>query len=82
MVLVGTASGKITMALNMMSIKLVGHRFTTRLFLELTILYVGPSSKLIPAEVLQGSTPWTGPKTMNFQVENNTIMSVTSNYYS
>jgi hypothetical protein len=74
------SAAKATITLNMTSIGLEGYRFEATSVLQLKILSVDPSSKLIRATVLQDTKPVTGLKKGNFEVENLTITSVTSNY--
>lgn len=74
------SAAKTTMTLNMTSTGLEGYRFVASSFLELKILTIDPSSKLITATVLEDGRPMTGLKSDNFQVENDTIVRVTSNY--
>lgn len=74
------SAAKATITQNITSIGLEGYRFVVESFLELTILDVDNSSKLITATVFQDATPVTGLKTNNFQVENLDITGVTSRW--
>jgi hypothetical protein len=74
------SAAKATITLNMTSIGLEGYRFVATSFLQLKILNVDPSSKIINATVIQDATPVTGLKKENFKVENLAITSVTSNF--
>jgi len=74
------SAAKATITLNATSIGLEGYKFVATSFLELKILNVDPSSKLINATVLHDAIPVTGLKKENFEVENLTITRVTSNY--
>lgn len=70
-----------TITLNITSIGLEGYRFVVTSFLNLTILSVDPSSKVINATVFrEDGVPVTELKKENFQVENVSITSVTSYY--
>jgi len=74
------SAAKATITLNMTSIGLEGYQFEATSFLQLKILSVDPSSKLIRATVIQDTTPVTGLKKEDFKVENLTITSVASHY--
>jgi hypothetical protein len=71
---------KATVTLNMTSIGLEGYRFVATSFLELTILEVDNSSKLLRATVLQDGKPVTGLNEDNFEVENFNIIHVASDF--
>jgi hypothetical protein len=73
-------NGKATVTLNMTSIGLEGYRFVATSFLELTILEVDNSSKLLRATVLQDGKPVTGLNEDNFEVENFNIIHVASDF--
>jgi len=70
-----------TITLNITSIGLEGYRFVITSFLNLTILSVDPSSKVINATVFrEDGVPVTELEKENFQVEDVSISNVTSYY--
>ena len=69
-----------TITLNITSIGLEGYRFVITSFLNLTILNVDPSSKIINATVFREDRVPVTELEENFQVENVSISSVTSFY--